>query len=222
MTQVSMEGRLILDHNNFSGTGVHVLAGILHLCPNLNSITMSYCGVTSDDMVNLFDRIDEIKSFGDCRRLRIWSLTNNDIGVSGLAALMKHVQTLFPNLILSLTYLDGNNVSDTDFKTLREEIKEKEVVSCTVHCQGCHTSITTTVQYVVGVLDGKIHTLLPVYGDTVYLLLFQRHTEASKSMITHGECVILLNFTLEIMLPVRLIYQVAKHNYNAVWYQNYY
>ena len=123
MSPASLDGTLRLDYNNFSGADIHVLRGVMHLCRNVNSIVATHCGITSDDLVHLLDGIAESRSFSDCR-LRYWDLTNNDISDSGVAALIKHLPSQFPEVISAMVKLDGNNISKAMRDTLSEELRK--------------------------------------------------------------------------------------------------
>ena len=123
MSPGSFDGTLRLDYNNFSGAGIHVLRGIMHVCRNASSIVATHCGINSDDLLHLLDGIAESKSFGDCR-LRYWDLTNNAISDSGVAALIRHLPSLFPELASAFLKLDGNDISKAMRDTLSEELRK--------------------------------------------------------------------------------------------------
>ena len=162
MSPVNLDGKLTLDHNNFSGAGIHVLTGLMHLCRNLYSVMTSHCGITSDDLVRLLDGIAQSKSFGDCR-LKYWNLTNNDISDGGVAALIKHLPSLFPEVNSIMLKLDGNNVSKAMRETLSEELRKAEKIKvCLI-----------------------LRQILIVYSCNSYLFLFQHYTRTAK--VTAGE-----------------------------------
>ena len=130
MPQNSTTMRLMLDGNSFTGEGIHILAGFMHLCPCLKSLSTSNCGITSDDLIRLFDKLAKLKSSSPslCSKLESWNLRNNQIDDSGVSALMDHLPSLFPCLgcdPFDGIYLDSNPVSSEMVKRLKEEVRRR-------------------------------------------------------------------------------------------------
>ena len=93
MPQTSTINGLDLDHNSFTGDGIHILAGFMHLCPGLDFLDISVCGITSDDLIWLLGNLKP----GLCSKLDEWYLQNNQIDGRGVSALIDHLP-LFPHL----------------------------------------------------------------------------------------------------------------------------
>ena len=96
ITQTSTIGRLYLDHNSFTDNGIHILAGFIHLCPGLNCLSTSDCGITSDDLIWLLGKL-KCSSPGLCSELEEWCLQDNQIDGRGVSALVDHLP-LLPHL----------------------------------------------------------------------------------------------------------------------------
>ena len=127
MPQSSTITWLFLNGNGFTGEGIHILAGFMHLCPCLIILYTRDCGITSDDLIWLLDKLTQLKSSSPnlCSKLRTWSLSNNQIDDSGVSALMDHLPSLFPCLScgpLSNIYLDSNPVSS---EMVKEEMRRR-------------------------------------------------------------------------------------------------
>ena len=115
---------LDLNDNSFTGEGIHVLAGFMHLCLCLKNLYTCDCGITSNDLIWLFDKLKS--SFSNpCTKLERWSLGDNQIDDSGVLALMDHLPSLFPHL-WTRQYSDldsyNNPVSSETIKRLNEEV----------------------------------------------------------------------------------------------------
>ena len=78
---------LNLDGNSFTGEAIHVLSGFMHLCPNLHRLSTSHCGITSDDLAYLFDRLSKLNL---SLPIVTWDLSHNDISDNGVVTLIKH------------------------------------------------------------------------------------------------------------------------------------
>ena len=130
MPQSSSITWLELDGNSFTGEGIHILAGFMHSCPCLVSLYTSDCGITSDDLIWLLDKLTQLKSSSPnlCSKLESWVLHNNQIDDSGVSALMDHLPSLFPCLGLgpiSDIDLDSNPVSSEMVKRVEEEMRRR-------------------------------------------------------------------------------------------------
>ena len=89
--------RLSLDGNSFTGEGIHILAGFMYLCPSLQILVTRDCGITSDDLIWLLDKLTQFKSSPPslCSKLMSWRLGNNQIDDRGVSALIDHLPSLF-------------------------------------------------------------------------------------------------------------------------------
>ena len=130
MPQSSTIRYLYLNGSSFTGEGIHILAGFMHLCPCLESLYTSDCGITSDDLIWLLDKLTQLKSSSPslCSKLKSWILSNNQIDDSSVSALMDHLPSLFPCLgcsPLSYIFLDSNPVSSEMVKRLKEELRRR-------------------------------------------------------------------------------------------------
>ena len=114
MPQCLTISRLNLNNNNFSGRGIYVFAGFLYLCPYLNNLKSSDCGITSGDintLLNVLDTLIEGSQFQPCSELNEWILSNNKIDSEGENALRStQASSCFPCLKGDQIHLDGNPV----------------------------------------------------------------------------------------------------------------
>ena len=121
---------LDLNGNSFTGEGIHILAGFMHLCPCLIDLSTRHCGITSDDLIWLLDKLTQLKSSSPslCGKLESWHLSNNQIDDSGVSALMDHLPSLFPRLgcdPFDDIDLGNNPVSSEMVKRLEEEMRRR-------------------------------------------------------------------------------------------------
>ena len=126
---------LVLDGNSFTGEGIHILAGFMHLCPCLENLYSHDCGITSDDLLLLLDKLTQLKSSSPslCSKLESWYLDNNRIDESGVYGLINHLPSLFPRLgcgLIGGISLRGNPVSREVETKLEEEVKRRKEVRC--------------------------------------------------------------------------------------------
>ena len=141
MPQTSTITILGLDHNSFTGDGIHILAGFMHLCPGLECLSTSGCGITSDDLIWLLGKLKS-SSPGLCSKLECWFLQDNQIDGRGVSALIDHLP-LLPRLwcdkfvsLFDIDSLSNNPVTHNSevMERLKEELtrhreREKEEVS---------------------------------------------------------------------------------------------
>ena len=124
---------LDINGNSFTGEGIHILAGFMYLCPCLGYLYSRNCGITSDDLKQLFDKLSQLKSSSPslCSKLKSWDLDNNEIDDSGVLALMDHLPSLFP--LLGCGVGDGiylrNNLDGSEMVTMEEELRRHREVS---------------------------------------------------------------------------------------------
>ena len=127
---------LTLDGNNFTVEGIYVLAGFMHLCPSLSRLSCINCGITSRDLLLLFDVVFG-KNLPDnrcpCRKLTEWHLDHNKIDDKGFAALFERLPSQFPKLgygrFLSKVFVfDGNPVSPELARMMNNEMERRDQV----------------------------------------------------------------------------------------------
>ena len=132
--------RFVLDDNNFSGEGIHILAAFMYACPNVCYLSCHSCGITSDDLKQLLVLISELRL--KLPYLSSWELHNNDIDDNGVSALIPHL-SMFPGL--SFISFDGNiRVSPGMLKTLSEELAAQMVH---LHCHKIYLESTCRLLY---------------------------------------------------------------------------
>ena len=129
---------LILNGNSFTGEGIHILAGFLYICPCLKHLYSCNCGITSDDLKQLLDKLSQLKSSSPslCSKLELWYLDNNEIDDSGVSVIMDYLPSLLPRLgcgSLDGIYLSNNPVSSEMEKMLKEELRRRKEVRCYVN-----------------------------------------------------------------------------------------
>ena len=146
---------LYLNGNSFTGEGVHILAKFMYLCPSLQTLCSSQCGITSDDLKQVLDQLTTFKISSNipcCIELESWDLSNNQIDDCGAIALMDHLPSLFPMLgyTLSGVSFSGNHISSKVMRGIREEMKRcHEVIQNNACLQ--HTHIANSNYDIVSV-----------------------------------------------------------------------
>ena len=126
MPQTSTISWLDLEHNSFTGDGIHILAGFMHLCPGLWYLYTGDCGITSDDLIWLLSKLKS-SSPGLCSKLSLWHLQNNQIDGRGVSALIDHLP-LLPDLGHGLYSFDIRNLSNnpvTHNSEMMERLEEE-------------------------------------------------------------------------------------------------
>ena len=114
--------------NSFTGEGIHILAGLMHLCSSLGHLSCSDCGITSDDLILLLDKLTQLKSSSPtlCIKLWRWDLSDNAIDDSGVSYLISHMSSLFPSMgsiMFQGFSVDRNKVSKEMETRLKEELR---------------------------------------------------------------------------------------------------
>ena len=149
MPQSSSITQLHLDGSSFTGEGIHILAGFMHSCPNLDKLFSRNGGITSNDLRQFLDRLTEFKSSSRsvCSKLKTWNLSSNELDDSGVSALIDHLPSLFP--LLSGVNLDDNPVSSKTARGLTEEMKKlkEEMRKCEVRKNLVHCSVWVLLAY---------------------------------------------------------------------------
>ena len=133
---------LVLNDNSFTGEGIHILAGFMYLCSCLKCLYTCGCGITSDDLIWLFDKLTQLKSSRSsplCTKLEMWNLGDNQINDSGVLALMDHLPSLFPHL-WTHQYSDlhsyNNPISSEAMERLNKEVRKcrQQVITLLLGC----------------------------------------------------------------------------------------
>ena len=138
MPQNNTITRLKLDGSSFTGNSINILVAFMYLCPCLKDLYTSNCGITSDDLIQLFHTLSSLKSSSPrlCSELKLWSISNNAISDSGVSALIEHLPSLFPKLrhdVLGIVHLSNNPAISIDIKKkLGKELRRRREVRCYV------------------------------------------------------------------------------------------
>ena len=87
-------------------------------------------GITSDDLIWLLDRLNQLKSSSPnlFSELESWDLENNLLDDRGVSALIDHLPSLFPRLACESIHgisLHDNPVSSEMRKRLEEELRRR-------------------------------------------------------------------------------------------------
>jgi Ran GTPase-activating protein (RanGAP) involved in mRNA processing and transport len=133
MSPNSTVTRVELQCNDFSEERVHILAGIIYLCPNLEHLNSDHCQINSNDFKLLLQQFIELKASSPevCSKLVRWHLSDNKIDDDGVSMLIDHLASLFSHLGCYIM-LHNNPVSSPMLIRLREErlkIQGREVSS---------------------------------------------------------------------------------------------
>ena len=135
MSQNNIITSLALDDNSFTGEGIYILAGFMHLCPHLKYLYSHNCGITSDDVKQLFDKLSQLKSSSPslCSEIISWDLGDNEIDDSGVLVLMDQLTPLLPRMHYDDFIFRNNPVSSEVKKLLREKLIRRREVRCYVN-----------------------------------------------------------------------------------------
>ena len=131
MPQSSTISTLRLSCNSFTGEGIHILVGFIHLCPCMQLLITIDCGITSDDLIWLLNRLNQLKSSSPnlCSNLLSWYLRDNLLDDRGVSALIDHLPSLFPRLACKPDdgiFLNDNPISSEMKKILEEKLKRRQ------------------------------------------------------------------------------------------------
>ena len=111
LSQSNALSSLELNHNSFTGDGIHILAGFMHLCPGLRRLSTRDCGITFDDLIWLLVKLKSSSS-GLCSELKVWHLEDNQIDGRGVSVLIDHLPSLLPRLGCSKHSFDISSLSN--------------------------------------------------------------------------------------------------------------
>ena len=103
---------------NGTGEGFLILAGIMHLCSSLKRLSCCDCGITSDDLILLCEKLTQLKT--SCNNLESWNLANNSIDDNVVSFFSSHLSSLFPKLEPGHISFYNNPIS----KELMTKLKE--------------------------------------------------------------------------------------------------
>ena len=113
----------MVGNNNFSGEGIHILAAFMYACPCMKHLFCSSCGITSNDLEQLFILLSELKL--KLPYLNVWGLDHNDIDDRGVSALIQRL-SMFPKLTY-IRLVGNTRVSPGMLKTLEENLDTGKV-----------------------------------------------------------------------------------------------
>ena len=107
--------------DSFTGECIHVLAGLMCLCPHLEILDCTNCLITSDDLKQLLSLLSQLKF----NHLKTWILCQNYLDDDGASALIEQMP-MFP----SLTHIevDSNQLSTEVHTMLDENYKKRQRV----------------------------------------------------------------------------------------------
>jgi 5S rRNA maturation endonuclease (ribonuclease M5) len=98
---------------DFSEERIHILAGIIYLCPNLKHLNSSHCQINSNDCKLLLQQLIELKESSPkvCSKLVEWDLSDNKIDDDGASILViiDHLVSLFSHLGCDIKFNLYNN-----------------------------------------------------------------------------------------------------------------
>ena len=134
MPQNNTITELILNGNTFTGNGIHILAGFMCLCLNLDNLFTSNCGITSDDLIQLFEILKSSFPSKPFSKLEVWCLDDNKIDENGICALYEHLPSLFHDLHVPIIKLNNVNISREMEERLEERLEEELVRREEVRC----------------------------------------------------------------------------------------
>ena len=117
---------LDLDYNTFTGNDIHILAGFICLCSSLGVLSTCNCGITSDDLRQLFEILKSSFSGKPLSKLQYWDLGDNKIDDDGISTL-EPLLSLFPRL-----YDIGLSNDVIVSEEMEEELRRREEVRCCV------------------------------------------------------------------------------------------
>ena len=123
---------LRLGGNSFTGKSIHCLAGLIYSCASsLRFLGTIDCQLTSKDLILLLKLLNQLHSSHHCSeclhtKLGQWYLNDNDLDDDGVATLIHHFPSYFPNLFF--VCVDGNRVSKSMKRRLMEQCQIKPQV----------------------------------------------------------------------------------------------
>ena len=138
MPQSSNTVVLHLGGNSFSGENIHILVGFMHLCPCLRELDSSDCGITSDDLKQLIDRLAQLKlsSPSHFSKLELWELYNNEVDDSDVSSLKEHLPS---GVHYGYTYQNDTPIitdNPAASRTVMRRWEEENRRPCKVRCYG--------------------------------------------------------------------------------------
>ena len=141
--------QLHLDGNRFTGDGIHILTGLVHLCPRLRILSTRDCAISSSDFIQILDKFVQSKlahlnsiRYTAVNSLRAWNLYNNRIDHEGVSTLIKYIPSsiffyMRAAYKVNATYLvdlnlGDNPISDEMINKLNREWCGRQEVRCTL------------------------------------------------------------------------------------------
>ena len=116
---------LALSRNCFTGGHIHILAGFMYLCANLEYLGTNNSDITSDDLRQLLDLLTKLKSSSPhlCNKLKEWHLKNNELDAAGVSTLISCGPSLFPSLDCAKgLYLDNNPITNYEALQVKQPL----------------------------------------------------------------------------------------------------
>ena len=114
-----------LQSNDFSEERIHILAGIIYLCPNLECLNSNHCQINSNDFKLLLQQLIESQASSPkvCSKLVQWDLKDNKIDDDGVSVtiIIDHLVSLFSHLGCDLKFYNNPISSAVIVMRLKEE-----------------------------------------------------------------------------------------------------
>ena len=115
--------RLSIDGNDLSGEGIYILALLMYVCSSLESLQCQSCGLTSDDLKQLFVQLSNFSS-RTTYQILWWDIGENYINNNGVSVIIQHL-SMFPKL--EAINLNGNDQVSPEMLTILQEKLNIEV-----------------------------------------------------------------------------------------------
>ena len=102
---------LHLDGNSFTGHNINILAGFICLCSRLSTLSSCECGITVNDLKQLFSDLSQCEFSSD--HWHSWYLGNNEASTNdAYHAMDEHLPSLLSSKLLVFTEVTSRKVRD--------------------------------------------------------------------------------------------------------------
>ena len=123
--------KLVLNNNDFSHEGIHLLSSFVHVCSRLKYLRTNHCKINSDSLTILLTQISKQQAskqrFKVCSNLKSWDLSNNTIDDIGISVLLDCLPSVFSSLVD--VDIDDNLITSSMTDVAEKEIqKHKKVI----------------------------------------------------------------------------------------------